>query len=452
MATRSKTRSELKQYFVKNAIPTESNFADLIDGQLNQSDDGVFKQPDQPLAVVAAGGEQKRVLQLYSTYPAANPDWLLNLNPRPLGASSGTAAGFGIADGTGATRLMLDAAGNLAVTGKLGVGGDLQVNGARIRNSSGLGLLEANANDLLRINPDGAFPAIAVYKPMSLVTGGLVVGSLVTAEQGELVVTGSASIGNGLKVALPGGTAGGWNQFAVSLTNGWGDAGANFATIGAGGAAGIMFNNPHVAWFAGETRASIRYGRTGGKAGDTWWDAGVRTDGAFTWNAKDNGGIGEILRLSKTGEVAFANSLKVSLPGGSAGGWSLFTVTLTNGWDAGANFVTIGAGGAAGIMFNNPHVAWYAVENRASIRYGRTGGRPGETWWDAGVRADGAFTLNANENTGIGETLRVNRNGEFTIRFPQGRWVFQTDGNLVKYNNANQPLWAINLVNGRLGW
>jgi hypothetical protein len=376
MATRSKTRSELKQYFVKNAIPTESNFAELIDGQLNQSDDGVFKQPDQPLAVVAAGGEQKRVLQLYSAYPATNPDWLLSLNPRPIGATSGTAAGLGIVDGTGATRLMLDAAGNLAVTGNLGVGGDLQVNGARIRNSSGLGLLEANANDLLRINPDGAFPAIAVYKPMSLVTGGLVVGSLAPAAQGELVVTGSASIGNTLKVA----------ELVV------------------------------------------------------------------TGSASIGNGL-KVAELVVTGSASIGNGLKVALPGGSGGGWNQFAVSLTNNWgDAGRNFVTIGAGGAAGIMFNNPHVAWYALENRASIRYGRTGGRPGETWWDAGVRADGAFTLIANDSIGIGETLRVARTGEFTIRFPQGRWVFQADGNLVKYNNNNTVVWGINMVNARPGW
>lgn len=37
-----KTRSQLKPYFVKNAIPTEGNFADLIDSALNQSEDGVI--------------------------------------------------------------------------------------------------------------------------------------------------------------------------------------------------------------------------------------------------------------------------------------------------------------------------------------------------------------------------------------------------------------------------
>ena len=47
-------------------------------------------------------------------------------------------------------------------------------------------------------------------------------------------------------------------------TNFWGDGNNQYVTIGAGGAAGIMFYNPHVVWQAGENRASIRMGRSGG--------------------------------------------------------------------------------------------------------------------------------------------------------------------------------------------
>ena len=38
-----RNRTELKAYFVKNAIPTQSNFAELIDAMLNQKDDGIVK-------------------------------------------------------------------------------------------------------------------------------------------------------------------------------------------------------------------------------------------------------------------------------------------------------------------------------------------------------------------------------------------------------------------------
>jgi hypothetical protein len=42
-------RATLKSYFVKNAIPTADNFADLIDGLINQQDDGIAKLPGEPL-------------------------------------------------------------------------------------------------------------------------------------------------------------------------------------------------------------------------------------------------------------------------------------------------------------------------------------------------------------------------------------------------------------------
>ena len=48
-----RNRAELKQFFVKNAIPTEKNFADLVDGQLNQKDDGIVKQPNDALSIEA---------------------------------------------------------------------------------------------------------------------------------------------------------------------------------------------------------------------------------------------------------------------------------------------------------------------------------------------------------------------------------------------------------------
>ena len=53
---------------------------------------------------------------------------------------------------------------------------------------------------------------------------------------------------------------------------------------------------------------------------------------------------------------------------------------------------------------------------------------------------------------GTNERFIFQNNGEFRIKFDQGYWVFQTDGNLVKYDNANKALWALNLVSGRVGW
>ena len=50
MDVNTRNRAELKSYYVKNSIPTESNFAELIDGMLNQKDDGIVKLPGNPLS------------------------------------------------------------------------------------------------------------------------------------------------------------------------------------------------------------------------------------------------------------------------------------------------------------------------------------------------------------------------------------------------------------------
>src|SRR5215470_9890041 len=101
-----KNRTDLKSYFVKNAIPTEGNYADLIDSQLNQAQDGVFKPDGEALSVIAAPGDRKPALRLYASYPSATPDWLISLNPAqdPANAATTSRSGFGITDGAGRTR------------------------------------------------------------------------------------------------------------------------------------------------------------------------------------------------------------------------------------------------------------------------------------------------------------------------------------------------------------
>lgn len=116
MAT-TKARQDLRSKFVRNAIPTEQDFKDLIDAQLNQKDDGIFRSnPAEPLSIVAGSDPQKRSLRFYSDDTGGAPDWLISLNPGqdPNDAASNR-RGFGIANGTGATRLFLDSAGNVGI-------------------------------------------------------------------------------------------------------------------------------------------------------------------------------------------------------------------------------------------------------------------------------------------------------------------------------------------------
>ncbi|MEB3157183.1 MAG: hypothetical protein VKO26_07095, partial [Cyanobacteriota bacterium] len=79
-----KTRQDLQARFVRNAIPTEQDFRDLIDSPLNQSDDGVFRNSGEPLSVVAVAETPRRCVRLYWDTPGpavATPDWLISLNP-----------------------------------------------------------------------------------------------------------------------------------------------------------------------------------------------------------------------------------------------------------------------------------------------------------------------------------------------------------------------------------
>lgn len=115
-----KGRDALKLYFRKNSIPTESHFAELIDGMLNQKDDGIVKLPGDPLTIAAAGdaaGPQK-LINFYESLSEANPAWALQLNPRSDQNNPATArAGFSISDGQGTSRLFIDKA-----TGNIGIG------------------------------------------------------------------------------------------------------------------------------------------------------------------------------------------------------------------------------------------------------------------------------------------------------------------------------------------
>lgn len=428
MANTTRTRSELKRFFVRNAIPTEGNFADLVDAQLNQSDDGVFKLPDQPLAVVAAPGEQRRTLQLYATYPAANPDWLVNLQPRSIDEPRRPVPGLGLAGADGNTRLLLTPDGSLAVANNLSysgrlskldtseasvaivraadltlghstrrgapgralvdnkdtlvvnyardwpairldsptsVGGDLTVGGARLRNNGGFGIVETNANDWLRINPDQQYPGIALYKPVAIGTGGLSVGDWTQMAPGQLRVTGAASLHGGLTVSGGSALAGG-----ASVT-------------GNGGLLNLT----------GADHGYIQFFPRG------------PAQGRNAWIGFGNGGTKTMTVASEAGDLSLS----------AAGG----NVVAPNG--AVLNGIGIGT---------QVH---------------------GATNWPYET-----IQLNPAHNLRIwfGSTQRfvLSSNGQFQMFFDQGSWVFQSDGNLVKYNRAGHAIWAINNMANRPGW
>jgi hypothetical protein len=137
MEINKRGRTELKLYFVKNAIPTERNFADLIDAMLNQKDDGIVKPAGDPLSIEAAGGDtSKKVINFYQNFTDPKPSWVLSLNP-------GGKSGFNISDGEGNSRLFIDKnTGNVGINTdnpsvKLDVSGTLSVKDSiTLRNQS----------------------------------------------------------------------------------------------------------------------------------------------------------------------------------------------------------------------------------------------------------------------------------------------------------------------------
>ena len=105
----SKSRQELRSRFVRNAIPTETDFADLIAASLNQADDGVLKLPDQPLGLVRQKPDQP-VLRFFADPNAEGSVWQVQLG-------AGDKPGFGLAGADGKLALFVDGA-----TGNVGIG------------------------------------------------------------------------------------------------------------------------------------------------------------------------------------------------------------------------------------------------------------------------------------------------------------------------------------------
>ena len=122
-------RTALKSFFVRNAVPTTGNFADLIDGLVNQKEDGIAKLPGEPLSVQAEGADTdpKKVLNFYRNFADPEPAWTLSLNPRvdPNNAASAK-PGWSLGDG-GGTKLFID-----QTSGNIGIGtiepGDYKLN------------------------------------------------------------------------------------------------------------------------------------------------------------------------------------------------------------------------------------------------------------------------------------------------------------------------------------
>ena len=318
MDVKKPDRTALKSYFVKNAVPTESNFADLVEAMINQKEDGIAKLAGEPLSIQADGSDAslKKAINFYKNFADPKPAWTLSLNPRVDPNNPATAKpGWSIGDAEGNSKLFID-----QTTGNLGVGtttpGEaLEVSGRAKAGPLTIGPWPAGAaygfvgTNALNQAAAGNY---ALLQGTTDGPGRTFLNSPVdirfrinNADQMVLLNNGNVGIGTSApagKLHVQTGGAGTWDKFVVKTTTLWGDGPNNpYVTIGEGGAAGIMFYNPHVVWFPPEGRASIRMGRSGGVSTGHYWDIGVRAGNVFSILDAQNGAFG--LSINEIGTV-----------------------------------------------------------------------------------------------------------------------------------------------------
>lgn len=123
--------------------------------------------------------------------------------------------------------------------------------------------------------------------------------------------------------------------------------------------------------------------------------------------------------LFLTGNVNVAGIRTIILAPGGVGGWDSMSVKATTLWGDGVpdtasagedvpgatRYITIGAGGAHGVMVYNPHVVWHSGAVGSYLRLGRFRGKASGHLWDAGFWDNGAFPgqyeLRHNGNSGL---------------------------------------------------
>jgi hypothetical protein len=387
-------RNALKSFFVKNAIPTEGNFKDLIDGMINQKEDGIVKLPDNPLSLQADSyASSQKVINFYRDFADSKPAWTLSLNPyvdpsEPLTARPG----WSIDDADGNSRLFID-----QKTGNVGIGTANPASTLNIRKDAAgalgpvLSLTNASgergagaAIDFSGNDTQNQPPAARIHSVADERFSGHLIFSTKKpgAAANELIeVLRLTSEGN-VGIGTPGSTTAKLDvNGIVRVTGGFNSARDPDSAMTYGGSLVIKNNGPQIDFINTDHND---------------WSIHVNRNKMYfvrqPWESQD-------LVLDGAGKVGIGTESpegKLHVQTGGDGGWDKFVVKATNLWGDGNNHVTIGSG-ATGIMLYNPHVVWYAQEGRASIRMGRSGGVKDGHWWDIGVRAGNLFSIRNGE-------------------------------------------------------
>lgn len=146
----TRSRQELRSRFVRNAIPTEADFAELINASLNLADDGLLKLPDQPFSLVRQKPDQP-VLRLFADPAAEGAVWQMQL----IGTDK---PGLALTNQAGMSALFLD-----GTTGNVGIGTQSPAGELTISEPTGT-LASANTGTVLIDHEDSGGGSSIVFR------------------------------------------------------------------------------------------------------------------------------------------------------------------------------------------------------------------------------------------------------------------------------------------------
>jgi len=132
--TTTRSRQELRAKFARNAIPSETDFAELINASLNQLDDGLFRLADASLGIVRQSQKpDDPVLRFFGDSSSDQTAWQVQLG-------TGGQPSLTLATGGGKPTILFDSA-----TGNVGIGTQKPVSTIQVvGNASITGLEGAN--------------------------------------------------------------------------------------------------------------------------------------------------------------------------------------------------------------------------------------------------------------------------------------------------------------------
>ncbi|MEL7146509.1 MAG: hypothetical protein AAFO69_09090, partial [Bacteroidota bacterium] len=425
-------RATLKTFFEKNKIPTQEQFAQLINSTVIQGEDGLIKEDNGPLLLKTGpnNSQQRMVSFLTSFDDLSNTSWHMEMSPaQDFDGTRINVPGFSITDLNDHSRLFLKSGirrmgidtiqpeahlhvatistsgehsfaaqqSNLSLTlGQKGANnqGSIMLYGSegdkKVYQRANKGSFYIDSTDgEYRFNNDNFSEKGGVIRVFEKLSSSSDAGSVILNSEGPSYFKNPVGIGTmtpipGVKLEVSGPAK--FGSIMVSHDN-------NQLTTKTWMKGGIRMSRSSDILFLGlKDEGSNKQTAVLGW-GDNATDK-LHLKFIDHYTPVDDDGL-DVLTLDGNGNVGFTNPnpiypLDMTLDS-TQGSWGKFTINMANYWDGNNNHATIGAG-AAGVMICHPHVPYR--DSRATIRYGRWN-KTGH-YFDAGLINTGVFRIAAN--------------------------------------------------------